>query len=399
MPAVNWRDGLPVLMTSGCTVREPQLADAPLLLEALAHEDVERFLPDTPQTIPQFEWFIARVQRERRAGRCLCFTIVPNDPGKPVGLIQIRPRDPSSTTAEWGFVVGPRYRGRRLFAKSARLVLDYLFGQTKIARLEARVPLHNGSANRSLENLGGVVEGILRKSFIMGWQPDDRLLWALGRAPEVPGMSPFDTAQGQPASDTPWSLRSGLPELRGHLFRLREVELRDAADLVRMFEDLYVTRFLPPPPLSIPEFEQFIGWGRRQRAAGECATFVVDRDESQSVAGLYPQRIAGLYQVRRVDPTFHTAEWGVALAANQWGTGLFVASATLVIDFAFERLGVARLEARVAVANRRAGAALRKVGAIRENRMKRSFLLVDDPVDDATWAIAATRRKQLLSSG
>lgn len=392
MPAANWRDGLPVLMTSGCTVREPQLSDAPLLLEALAHDEITRFLPDTPQTVPQFEWFIARIQRERKAGRALCFTVVPNDPGTPVGLIQIRPRDASGTTAEWGFAIGRDYWGRRLFRKSARLVVDYLFRQTEIRRLESRVLLHNGRANRSLEQLGAVVEGILRKSFITRWQSADQILWALVRedwiakqtgptyvsqAPLV--HAPEDASLVAPAAELPSPLRSGLPVLRGDGVKLREVEPRDASDLLRMFEDLYVTQFLPPPPQSVAEFEQFINWSRRQRAAAECACFAVEPDDTHEVSGFF--------QFRRVDPTFQTAEWGFALASSRWGTGLFSKCADLTLEFAFQQLGVQRVEARVPMSNRRAGAALRKLGAIREGRLRRSFLLGDECLDDAMWAI------------
>lgn len=392
MPASNWRDGLPVLMTGGCVVREPQLSDAPLLLEALAHEDITRFLPDTPQTIPQFEWFIARIQRERRAGRCLCFTIVPNEPGRPVGLIQIRPRESSGTTAEWGFAIGRDYWGQRLFGTSARLVVDYLFRQTEIRRLESRVLLHNGRANRALEKLGAVVEGILRKSFITRWQSADQVLWALVREDWVAKQSgptyvskaplvraPEEAAHITPAAEVPTSLQAGLPVLRGEAVRMREAEPRDAADLLRMFEDLYVTRFLPPPPQTVGEFEQFINWSRRQRAAGECACFVVEPDDTGAVSGFF--------QLRRLDPTFQTAEWGFALASSRWGTGLFHRCADRMLEFAFQQLGVQRMEARVPISNRRAAAALRKLGAIREGRLRRSFLLGDECLDDAMWAI------------
>ena len=35
-------------------------------------------------------------------------------------------------------------------------------------------------------------------------------------------------------------------------------------------------------------------------------------------------------------PIFQTREWGFALGSAYWGTGLFVAGATHVLDFAFE---------------------------------------------------------------
>ena len=48
-------------------------------------------------------------------------------------------------------------------------------------------------------------------------------------------------------------------------------------------------------------------------------------------------------------------------------------SAELVIEFAFETLGVHRLEARAAVLNGRGNGALRKLGAVQEAVLRKSF--------------------------
>ena len=82
----------------------------------------------------------------------------------------------------------------------------------------------------------------------------------------------------------------------------------------------------------------------------------------------------GLFQVRQLEPDFATAEWGFALGSAFWGTGMFMDGARMVVDFAFETLGVRRLEARAAVANGRGNGALRKLGAVQEGVLRRSFL-------------------------
>ena len=46
----------------------------------------------------------------------------------------------------------------------------------------------------------------------------------------------------------------------------------------------------------------------------------------------------------------------------------------MVVDFAFDTLGVHRLEARAAVANGRGNGALRKIGAVQEGVLRKSFL-------------------------
>jgi RimJ/RimL family protein N-acetyltransferase len=95
----------------------------------------------------------------------------------------------------------------------------------------------------------------------------------------------------------------------------------------------------------------------------------------------------GVFQVQRLDPIFRTANWGFALGSPYWGTGLFTEAAHLLLRFAFDTVGVRRLEARTALANGRGNGALRKVGAVREAHLRQSFLLGGGYSDDFLWAI------------
>src|SRR5581483_6880175 len=97
----------------------------------------------------------------------------------------------------------------------------------------------------------------------------------------------------------------------------------------------------------------------------------------------------GLFQVRQLDPTFSTAEWGFAIGSAFWGTGLFQKGAELVLNFAFAAIGVHRVEARAAVANGRGNGALRKIGAVQEGILRKSFLRDGKYLDQTLWAIIA----------
>ena len=83
-----------------------------------------------------------------------------------------------------------------------------------------------------------------------------------------------------------------------------------------------------------------------------------------------------------------TAEWGFVLGAAYWGTGLFLAGAQRVIDFAFAHLGIQRLEARAALPNGRGNGALRKLGAVRGAGAPGSFERHGERLDQALWTIA-----------
>ena len=102
----------------------------------------------------------------------------------------------------------------------------------------------------------------------------------------------------------------------------------------------------------------------------------------------------GLFQVRSLETGFATAEWGFAMSSDYWGTGLFVEGARLTVDFAFDVVGVHRLEARAAVQNGRGNGALRKIGAVQEGVLRRSFLRNGEYLDQAMWTILSEEWRQ-----
>ena len=57
------------------------------------------------------------------------------------------------------------------------------------------------------------------------------------------------------------------------------------------------------------------------------------------------------------------------------------------MDFSFETIGVHRLEARAAVQNGRGNGALRKVGAVQEGVLRKSFLRNGEYLDQVLWTI------------
>ena len=208
----------------------------------------------------------------------------------------------------------------------------------------------------------------------MPYQPDlDR---NISSVTIVPGAST--------AVATDW--REGLPILTGSKVILRELEVADAPSLFSMLSTEEVSRFISPPPTSVESFAKFIAWAREERAAGRFASFAVVPQGMTSAIGLF--------QVRTLEPGFASAEWGFAMGSPFWGTGMFMDAARMVVDFAVETLGVQRLEARAAVANGRGNGALRKLGAVQEGILRRSFLKNGKHLDQILWAILGEEWRQ-----
>lgn len=175
----TWRRGLPVLSGTRTTLRELNAHDAPSLVEMLGHPDVARFIAPPPQTVPEFERFIRGTHHQREAGTSLCFGVVPDGRPTAVGFIQVRGRDPRFRTAEWGFAIGRPFWGTGVFAESAQLVQQFVFGALGVQRLEARSTLSNSRANAALRRTGAIAEGCLRQSVEIDGQFVDAVLWSL----------------------------------------------------------------------------------------------------------------------------------------------------------------------------------------------------------------------------
>ena len=163
------------------------------------------------------------------------------------------------------------------------------------------------------------------------------------------------------------------------MVRLRELRASDAPSLFAMLTTEEVSRFISPPPTTVEGFERFIAWTLRMRDLGTYACFAVTMPNSDTAVGIF--------QLRQLEPGFGTAEWGFALGSAFWGSGAFTDAAELLVRFAFEMVGVHRLEARAAVKNGRGNGALRKIGAVQEGVLRRSFLKNGEYHDQVLWSM------------
>ena len=202
--------------------------------------------------------------------------------------------------------------------------------------------------------------------------------------PYQPDLDRAVTTAATEAISSDW--RTALPVLVGKKVTLRELELSDAPALFAMLTPEEVSRFISPPPTTVEGFERFITWACAERAAGRYACFAVVPHGMQTAIGLF--------QVRQLEPGFATAEWGFALGSSFWGTGMFIDGAEMVVSFAVETIGVLRLEARAAVANGRGNGALRKLGAVQEGVLRRSFLKHGQFLDQMLWSILGEEWRQ-----
>jgi RimJ/RimL family protein N-acetyltransferase len=188
-------------------------------------------------------------------------------------------------------------------------------------------------------------------------------------------------AMATPSTATTSNWRTSLPVLTGSNFVLRELRAEDAPSLLAMLTTEEVSRFIAPPPTTVEGFERFIAWTQAERQLGNYICFGV------VPAGM--KTAVGLFQLRSLEPGFGSCEWGFAFGSPFWGTGLFIESARVILDFGVDTIGLQRFEARAAVANGRGNGALRKIGAVQEGVLRRSFLRNGRYHDQVLWSILA----------
>lgn len=161
-------------------------------------------------------------------------------------------------------------------------------------------------------------------------------------------------------------MQGPLPVLMGRRVLLREPREDDAAALFTYTSDTDVTRFLAVErPGSVDDSVYFIEKCREHR--------LQDREYVYVVADLVNDQPLGIICLRHLDPAMRTAQIGTWLSRQHWGSGINAEAKALLLDFAFDRLRLHRVEARIAVANARSRVAFERLGARREGLLKESF--------------------------
>jgi len=173
------------------------------------------------------------------------------------------------------------------------------------------------------------------------------------------------------------SWRRELPTLTTRLVVLREPTAADVGPLVDLLSIEDASRF-GLETIDEKAIQSFVARATRDREAGAAFTYVV-----VSASGA----VAGVVQVRALDPMFETADWECTLAPSVRGSGVFIETARLVCGFAFHSIGAHRLEARVQLQNGRANGALRKLGAVQEGILRRSARRRGEYVDQVLWSV------------
>ena len=186
MSHVNWREGLPLLVSAHVVLRELRRSDAAALWPLARSPEVARYAWPAPASADAFDGFITQAWRERTEGKYAGFAFMPRERTEPAGFFELRSLQPNFVRAELGTLIAPALWADPAYADGVRLICAFGFQTVGIHRIEIRSAVAHAACNAALEALGVRREATLRSAFAQGGRFEDQYLWAI-----VKGVDPL----------------------------------------------------------------------------------------------------------------------------------------------------------------------------------------------------------------
>lgn len=155
--------------------------------------------------------------------------------------------------------------------------------------------------------------------------------------------------------------------IKGKRVTLRGLEIEDAKEILRHFNDLEVRRFLAHPyPVAKEEEEQWIRNTWESRRKGTEFIFGIELNEGQKLIGTI-----GLHSASTIH---RSTELGIAIWNKKyWGQGLGTEALHLILDYGFNILNLNSIHLTVIEDNERAQRAYEKVGFQQVGRRRQAI--------------------------
>lgn len=175
-----------------------------------------------------------------------------------------------------------------------------------------------------------------------------------------------------------------LPTLATARIRLRWLEDRDVDDLFAIFGDREVARYWSSPAMTERSAaEDLLRRIREHFDKGDLYQWGI-ADERD--------RIIGTCTIAWIDRVHRRAEIGFALGSAHWGRGLAREAVARAIAFAFDELGLHRIEADVDPRNDRSLALLERLGFRREGLLRERWHVAGEICDSVMLGLLAHER-------
>jgi len=128
------------------------------------------------------------------------------------------------------------------------------------------------------------------------------------------------------------------PRLETERLRLREATIADTADLHAYFGDPETAVYVPHTALkTIAETKEVLSRAAKYFSERDSLRFAIERKSDG--------KIMGIFDIHSISAEHHRMEIGYGLAKEFWGFGYMTEAVGEVIRFAFDEIGMHRIEA------------------------------------------------------
>ena len=183
----------------------------------------------------------------------------------------------------------------------------------------------------------------------------------------------------------PRSYFSRLPVLETERLRLRPLRMRDAADIFEYGRDPAVSEHcLWEPYRSMADARAYLRFIRRQYRMALPSSYGIELKATGHIIGTI-----GFMSWQEADAS---AEVGYSLAQPYWHRGYATEALRAVLDLAFDRMKLHRVEAQHEVTNPASGRVMLKCGMRREGILRGRVMNRGHYSDVALYAILAEDR-------
>ena len=349
----------PVLADGVVRLRELRAADKAAVVKACNDGLIERFCYRVPYPYHENDFleFLAYNEQFWATDLIANWTVVDPSSDELLAMISLEVL-PVRQAGEIGYWCAPWARGRGVMSAAVRLVRDWAFDDLGLERLELTTDIDNIGSQRVAQAAGLCREGVMRGYLTARGRRADDVLFA---------MTPGDSRKPLVPLPDPW-LEDGRAVVR-------PFEPDDVPAVRHACDDPDVARWihLLPHPYDLVDAERFVVDSRRRLAAGDRARLAIADAPTGELLGsisldLIPERQA--------------AEIGYWVKKEARRRGAASAAARLLVRWAFDELGVERLEILTYPGNAASQALAEKLGFRREGLL-RGFLAVEPGKDRA----------------
>lgn len=173
------------------------------------------------------------------------------------------------------------------------------------------------------------------------------------------------------------------PTLETERLRLRPFADADAEDLFALQSNVHVLRYWDSPPwVDRAPVARFLARCQQMAEEGSGARVAIER--------ICDQAFIGWCTFNSWNPDFRSASLGYCLGETAWGRGYATEAARALLEWAFDRLDLNRVQAEADTRNVASARVLEKLGFVLEGTFREDCIVNGDVSD--SWVYGLLRR-------